>query len=53
MRHDPSVDTDDEPVARCPYCDGTNTERTHLKGPSLCRSLHYCHDCSESFEAFR
>lgn len=49
---DPSVDTGGTSTgARCPYCDGTNTEREHPKGPSLCRSMHFCHDCEESFEA--
>lgn len=52
-RPDPSTETDDsaEP-ATCPYCGGTDTEREHPKGPSLCRSMHYCRDCEEPFEAF-
>lgn len=49
---DPSVDTTEtNEGARCPYCEGTNTEREHPKGPSLCRSMHFCHDCEEPFEA--
>jgi hypothetical protein len=50
---DPSVDTsgrDDR--ATCPYCGGTNTTRDHPKGPSLCRSMHFCEDCEEPFEKF-
>jgi hypothetical protein len=51
-RLDPSVAAgDDEAPATCPYCDGTNTEREHPKGPSLCRSIHFCRDCQEPFEA--
>jgi transposase-like protein len=52
-RRDPSVETsgDDERPA-CPYCESTNTEREHPKGPSLCRSLFVCHDCGEPFERF-
>lgn len=50
-RPDPSTETAAREVATCPYCDGENTEREHPKGPSLCRSIHYCHDCEESFEA--
>ena len=52
-RPDPSTETgtDDAPAA-CPYCGGRNTEQEHPKGPSLCRSMHYCHDCEEPFEAF-
>jgi transposase-like protein len=51
-RPDPSVDTPgaDEAV-ECPYCGSTDTEREHPKGPSLCRSMHYCNDCEEPFEA--
>lgn len=54
MKHrpDPSVDVADDGGAECPYCGGSNTEREHPKGPSLCRSMHFCHDCEESFEAF-
>lgn len=52
-RPDPSVDTepDDEPVS-CPYCGGTETEREHPKGPSLCRSIYFCTTCQEPFERF-
>jgi hypothetical protein len=52
-REDPSVAGSDEGAARCPYCDGTNTQRDHRRGPSSCRSLQYCRDCQESFEALR
>ncbi len=24
-----------------------------LFGPTLCRSIHYCHDCQQSFEHFK
>ncbi|MCH7660619.1 MAG: hypothetical protein IH933_08565 [Euryarchaeota archaeon] len=51
-RLDPSVTTggsDDSP-AECPYCGSTDTEREHPKGPSLCRSMHFCHGCEQPFE---
>jgi len=51
-RPDPSTDTASDAPAVCPYCESTNTEREHPKGPSLCRSMHYCHDCEQPFEAF-
>ncbi|QLD87708.1 hypothetical protein HWV07_01115 [Natronomonas salina] len=52
-RLDPSVDVDEESEsAECPYCGSTNTEREHPKGPSLCRSMHFCNACGEPFEAF-
>ena len=50
---DPSVaTTGKDERAECPYCESTNTEREHPKGPSLCRSMHYCHDCNQPFEKF-
>ncbi len=39
--------------AVCPRCNGTNTEIRNLFGPTLCRSIHYCHDCREAFEQFK
>lgn len=37
----------------CPFCDSTNTEVESLFGPTLCRSIHYCHACLQSFEHFK
>ncbi len=37
----------------CPFCDSTHTEVESLFGPTLCRSIHYCHDCLQSFEHFK
>ena len=37
----------------CPYCDSTNTDLESLFGPTLCRSIHYCRDCLQSFEHFK
>jgi ring-1,2-phenylacetyl-CoA epoxidase subunit PaaD len=37
----------------CPYCDSTNTELKSPFGPTLCRSLHYCHNCKQAFEQFK
>jgi ring-1,2-phenylacetyl-CoA epoxidase subunit PaaD len=39
--------------AVCPRCDGTNTEMKNSFGPTLCRSIHFCHDCQEAFEQFK
>lgn len=39
--------------AACPLCNGTNTELKNLFGPTLCRSIHYCHDCKQAFEQFK
>ncbi|HEY3402753.1 MAG TPA: 1,2-phenylacetyl-CoA epoxidase subunit PaaD [Ohtaekwangia sp.] len=37
----------------CPRCQGTHTELKSTFGPTLCRSIHYCRDCQESFEQFK
>jgi ring-1,2-phenylacetyl-CoA epoxidase subunit PaaD len=37
----------------CPRCDSTNTELKNTFGPTLCRSIHYCHSCHEAFEQFK
>lgn len=39
--------------ATCPRCEGRNTEMRNLFGSTLCRSIHYCNDCRESFEQFK
>lgn len=47
------VDIDLLEHVECPYCDSTNTELKTPFGPTLCRSLHYCHDCRQAFEQFK
>lgn len=37
----------------CPNCGSTETELKSPFGPTLCRSLHYCHNCGEAFEGFK
>jgi hypothetical protein len=52
---DPSTETDtdgEHSGAACPYCGSVETVREHPKGPSLCRSMHYCNECEQPFEAF-
>jgi len=39
--------------AECPRCSGRNTELRSAFGSTLCRSIHYCRDCRESFEQFK
>ncbi len=39
--------------AICPRCDSTNTEMKNAFGPTLCRSIYYCHQCKEAFEQFK
>lgn len=37
----------------CPYCNSANTEMQTPFGPTLCRSIHYCHSCLQAFEQFK
>lgn len=37
----------------CPHCSSINTEMKTPFGPTLCRSMHYCHDCLQAFEQFK
>jgi transposase-like protein len=54
MTVDPSTATaDDNATVECPYCGSTDTEREHPKGPSLCRSMYFCHGCEQPFEAMQ
>lgn len=47
------VDIDLLEHVQCPYCDSNNTELKSPFGPTLCRSLHYCHNCKQAFEQFK
>jgi len=38
---------------RCPYCDSGRVAMDSLFGPTQCRSLFYCRDCRQPFEAFK
>jgi ring-1,2-phenylacetyl-CoA epoxidase subunit PaaD len=38
---------------RCPYCDSADTTLESIFGPTLCRAIHYCNACRQSFEQFK
>ncbi len=38
---------------RCPYCASARLAMEGLFGPTLCRSLFFCRDCRNPFEAFK
>ena len=38
---------------RCPYCASARVAMDGLFGPTLCRSLFFCRDCRNPFEAFK
>jgi ring-1,2-phenylacetyl-CoA epoxidase subunit PaaD len=46
---DGSVERDIE----CQYCGSTDTVMESPFGPTICRSIHYCHGCRQSFERFK
>ncbi len=37
----------------CPYCSSRNTQLQSPFGPTLCRAIHYCKNCSQAFEQFK
>ena len=37
----------------CPHCGSSNTEMRSMFGSTLCRSIHYCMECKQSFERFK
>ncbi|MFO0972395.1 MAG: 1,2-phenylacetyl-CoA epoxidase subunit PaaD [Phycisphaerae bacterium] len=37
----------------CPHCGSTQTDLESIFGPTLCRSIHYCRGCRQSFEHFK
>ena len=43
----------DPSEVRCPFCDSAHVARDSLFGPTLCRSLCYCRECRQPFEAFK
>jgi ring-1,2-phenylacetyl-CoA epoxidase subunit PaaD len=47
------VDMDTIADANCPNCGSANTSLNLLFGPTLCRSMHFCYDCRQAFEAFK
>ncbi len=39
--------------APCPFCGSENTRLENLFGPTACRSVFYCEDCKQPFEAMK
>ncbi|MGH2734578.1 MAG: 1,2-phenylacetyl-CoA epoxidase subunit PaaD [Actinomycetota bacterium] len=39
--------------AECPFCGSANTRNENPFGPTPCRALYYCDDCSNPFEQFK
>lgn len=52
-RHDGEVTVQLLEKAKCPHCGSTNTVLDAPFGATLCRALHFCHDCKQAFEQFK
>ncbi len=52
-KHHGYVELDVLSDVACPYCGSRNTEMKTPFGPTLCRSMHYCHNCLNAFEQFK
>lgn len=37
----------------CPFCNSLHTRQESMFGPTLCRAIHYCDNCRQSFEQFK
>ncbi len=48
-----SVELEDFREVECPHCGSTNTSLNTPFGSTLCRAIHYCHNCKQSFEQFK
>lgn len=51
--HGGNIDMEKLALTACPHCNSTDTTMNTMFGPTLCRSLHFCFDCMQAFEAFK
>ena len=51
--HDGNIDLEMLEHTTCPYCDSNQTSMKSSFGSTLCRSIHYCNHCRQSFEQFK
>lgn len=52
-RHGGEFTIEDIAQSKCPHCGSSNTTMNSLFGSTLCRSIHFCFDCKQSFEKFK
>lgn len=45
--------TGEEWTVNCPYCESSYTSMDNVFGPTACRSILYCLDCHNPFEAMK
>ncbi|MBX3103168.1 MAG: phenylacetate-CoA oxygenase subunit PaaJ [Bacteroidetes bacterium] len=51
--YDPNTQDYALEAATCPHCGSTRTVLKNPFGPTLCRAIHQCLDCQETFEQFK
>jgi ring-1,2-phenylacetyl-CoA epoxidase subunit PaaD len=49
----PATLIDLEPRVRCPHCGSRRTTLENVFGPTQCRTIRYCADCRQPFEAIK
>jgi ring-1,2-phenylacetyl-CoA epoxidase subunit PaaD len=42
-----------EPRVPCPHCGSRRTRLENVFGPTQCRTIRYCADCRQPFEAIK
>lgn len=52
-KHSGYIELDVLSDVACPLCNSRNTTMQTPFGPTLCRSMHYCKNCHNAFEAFK
>ena len=52
-QHEGEVTMEMVETATCPFCESSDTDLQSPFGSALCRSIHYCHQCRQTFERFK
>jgi len=52
-RHAGQFSLEDITQSTCPHCGSSDTTMNSLFGSTLCRSIHFCFSCKQSFERFK
>lgn len=52
-RHDGDIEIVLFDPVPCPYCGSENTSIKNTFGPTICRTINYCHNCHQAFEQFK
>jgi len=52
-RHGGEFSLEEIEHSKCPRCGSSDTTMNSLLGSTLCRSIHFCFNCKQSFERFK